>query len=298
MLKFIIAILIILLSIILFIKPLFKKGGRIIAFLMFLGGFILLIISSLVVIPAGYTGVYIFLGNVSSKPLRSGLNLVPPYVKIITFPSRLQELTLAGEDAIDARVINGLMIKTDCTTLYRLNESMMPEVYSSYATNLDELVKKILLPVIRTEIRNVISKYNADEIYSIKREEVSKEVENILSTKLKPKGIVIDSFLIRAIYLPKEVEDAIQMKLKAQQEAEAMAFKKQKAEEEAKIKIIEAKGLAEAQKIINSTLTPAYLQHEAIQAYKELAGSSNTTFVIMPTSPNAAGIPLILNGVK
>ncbi len=298
MIKFILSIILIFVSLFLLVKPFFKKGGRIFASLLLVAGVVLLIISSIVVIPAGYTGVYIFLGNVSHNSLKSGVNIVPPYVTIVTFPARLQELTLAGENAIDARVVNGLMIKTDCTTLYRLNESSVPLIYSSYAISLEELVRKILLPVIRTEIRNVISKYNADEIYSIKREEVSKEIEKILTEKLQPKGIIIDSFLIRAIYLPKEVEDAIQMKLKAQQEAEAMAFKKQKAEEEAKIKVIEAKGLAEAQKIINSTLTPAYLQHEAIQAYRDLAGSSNTTFVIMPTSPNAAGLPIILNGVR
>jgi hypothetical protein len=67
---------------------------------------------------------------------------------------------------------------------------------------------------------------------------------------------------------------------------------------EAEIKIIEAQGLAKAQQIINSTLTPYYLQHEAIESYTKLAGSQNTTFVILPTSPNSAGMPLILNGAK
>ena len=77
-----------------------------------------------------------------------------------------------------------------------------------------------------------------------------------------------------------------------------MQYKKQKATQETEIKIIEAQGLARAQQIINSTLTPYYLQHEAIQAYTKLAGSPNTTFVILPTSPNSAGMPLILNAVK
>ena len=47
--------------------------------------------------------------------------------------------------------------------------------------------------------------------------------------------------------------------------------------------------------IINSTLTPNYIQFKAIEVYKELVNSKNTTFIVMPTSPNGAGIPLILN---
>lgn len=297
MTKFFVAILLIILSIILFVKP-FKKWGRVFAFLVFLIGLILLIISSIIVVPAGYTGIYVFLGNVSERALKSGVNFVPPYVKVVYFPTRLQELTLAESNIVNARTQNGLTISLDCTTLYKIDESMVSKIYSLYATSLNELLNKIILPIIRTEIRNVISKYKAEEIYSSKREEIAKEIEKILIQKLSEKGVIVDSFLVRAILLPQEVEDAIQMKLKAQQEAEAMEFKKQKAEEEARIKVIEAKGLAEAQRIINSTLTPYYIQLEAIQLYKNLASSSNATFIIMPTSPNATGVPLIINGMR
>src|SRR4051812_41760449 len=37
-------------------------------------------------------------------------------------------------------------------------------------------------------------------------------------------------------------------------------------EQKAQVKIAEAHGIAESQRIINNTLTPQYLQHEAIQA--------------------------------
>ncbi|PIP12145.1 MAG: band 7 protein, partial [bacterium (Candidatus Stahlbacteria) CG23_combo_of_CG06-09_8_20_14_all_40_9] len=71
-------------------------------------------------------------------------------------------------------------------------------------------------------------------------------------------------------------------------------FVLKKAEKQAEVKVVEAKGIAQAQRIINRTLTVKYLQHEAIEAYKALAGSPNTTFIIMPTSPEGAGIPLII----
>ncbi len=298
MVKFLISIFLIILSFILFVKPLMKKGGRILAFIIFLAGSVLLLFSTLIIVPAGNAAIYVFFGRVSNRTLKSGVNIVPPYVKIVYFPTRLQELTLAETNIVNARTQNGLTISIDCTTLFRVNESELPVIYTSYATSIEEMLNKIILPLIRTEIRNVVSKYKAEEVYSSKREEIAKEIESIIKEKLSEKGILIDSFLVRAIFLPQEVEEAIQMKLKAQQEAEAMEFKKQKAEEEARIKIIEAKGLSEAQRIINSTLTPYYIQLEAIQVYKQLASSSNATFIIMPTSPNATGLPLIINGAR
>jgi len=300
MLKFLIAISLILISIFLIIQPKlmpFKKT-RSFGLIVLCSGFVLLFISSILVIPAGNVGVAIFFGKVSPKALKSGVNFIPPYANIVTFSTRLQEITFEKENLVEARVLNGLIIKMDSTTLYRINEEKAPEIYSLYATNIDDLKGKILIPIIRTEIRNIVSKYTAEEVYSIKREQISKEIENSLRENLSLAGVIVEKFLIRAIFLPPDLDEAIQAKLKAQQEAEAMVYKKQKAEEEARIRIIEAKGLSEAQRIINSTLTPYYLQLEAIRMYKELANSSNTTFILVPTSPNATGIPLIINGVR
>lgn len=62
-------------------------------------------------------------------------------------------------------------------------------------------------------------------------------------------------------------------------------------QQKAKIKIVEAEGIAAAQKIINETLTDKYLQHEAIGAQIKMAGSPNHTQIYIPSGPN--GIPLV-----
>jgi len=61
--------------------------------------------------------------------------------------------------------------------------------------------------------------------------------------------------------------------------------------QKAQIRVAEAKGIAAAQGIINSSLTPLYLQHEAIQAQLKMAGSPNHTQIYIPTGQN--GIPLV-----
>jgi hypothetical protein len=62
-------------------------------------------------------------------------------------------------------------------------------------------------------------------------------------------------------------------------------------QQKAQIRIQEAKGISESQKIINATLTDQYLQHEAIQAQEKMAGSPNHTQIYIPVGNN--GIPLV-----
>jgi uncharacterized iron-regulated membrane protein len=75
--------------------------------------------------------------------------------------------------------------------------------------------------------------------------------------------------------------------MKIQQTQQLVNVEKQKAE----IRVAEANGIAESQKIINATLTDRYLQHEAIQAQQQMANSPNHTTIYIPSGNN--GIPLV-----
>lgn len=75
--------------------------------------------------------------------------------------------------------------------------------------------------------------------------------------------------------------------LRIQQTAQLVRVEQQKA----KIRIINAQGLAAAQAIIDKSLTDRYLQYEAIQAQIQMASSPNHTEIYIPTGNN--GIPLV-----
>lgn len=61
----------------------------------------------------------------------------------------------------------------------------------------------------------------------------------------------------------------------------------------AEVRVAEAHGIAESQRIISTSLTSNYLQYLAIGAQKEMAHSPNHTQVYIPSGPN--GIPLVKN---
>jgi len=65
----------------------------------------------------------------------------------------------------------------------------------------------------------------------------------------------------------------------------------------AKKRIAEAEGLAIAQHDIDGTLTPLYIQHEAIQAQEAIATSGqNNTVIYVPAGTN--GTPIITQGAN
>lgn len=103
----------------------------------------------------------------------------------------------------------------------------------------------------------------------------------------------MENLLIRNITLPSSVKKAIEQKINAEQEAQKMEFVLQKETQEAERKRIEAKGIADYQRIISLNLTEKQLQYEQIKALRGLAQSSNTKIVLMGSGKDGN---IILNG--
>ncbi|HDS02374.1 MAG TPA: prohibitin family protein [Firmicutes bacterium] len=256
-----------------------------------------------VIIDAGEVGVQVLFGKVQQRTLKAGINVVNPFVNIVKYPTRIQEYTMSisideggrrGDDSVKVRTFDGLEVGVDLTVWWKIDPEKVNKVYENLAKSTYELEMKIIRPAIRTTVRDTAAIYKMDSLYTGDRVQFTNKIEETLVALLSEKSVVVDKVLVRNLSLPKLVENAIEEKMRSKQQEEAMEYKKNIASREAEIKEIEARGLANAQRIINSTLSDKYLQHEAIMAYEKLANSQNTTFVIMPTSPTATGMPLIL----
>jgi regulator of protease activity HflC (stomatin/prohibitin superfamily) len=125
----------------------------------------------------------------------------------------------------------------------------------------------------------------------VQREYISDEVKSKLEDYLKTSPFELVKLVVGNIDYPDIVAKAVEKKLAAQQLLEEKETQKAIAIKDAEIKIEEAKGIAEAQRIINSTLTENYLQHEAIQTQLVMANSPNHSTVYIPSGAN--GIPLV-----
>ncbi|MFH0923373.1 MAG: prohibitin family protein [Candidatus Falkowbacteria bacterium] len=251
-----------------------------------------LFFASVIIVDAGETGVYSLFGKVKDNELSSGFHLVIPLAKVTKMSIRTEEYTMSiaqGEgkkysaDAITSLTKEGLSVDLDMTVLYRLQEDKASDVYRELGLNFDE---KIIRPTIRTSIRDVIAQYEAKDIYSAKREEAAFQIADNLKAVMDPRGIIIESVLLRNVALPANLANAIQEKLQAEQEAEKYDFILAREKKEKERKIIEAEGQQEAQRIINQSLTTNYLYYLYINQLKDREGT-----IYVPTSPTT-GMPV------
>ncbi len=142
----------------------------------------------------------------------------------------------------------------------------------------------------RTIVRQSVQEYASRELKA-KRDSIAETIEGELNGYLENTPFEVLRLAVGNIDYPSVVAQAVEKKLAAKQLLEEKATQREIAQRDAEIRIEEAKGIAEAQKIINATLTPNYLQHEAIQAQRTMANAPNHTTVYIPVGPN--GLPLV-----
>jgi len=261
---------------------------------------ILVGIGTLVVkqVEAGQVGVQTLFGKVDNRTLESGLNIVNPMVEVTMFDIKTQNYTMSGvhdegdkggDDAIRVLSADGLEVIIDLTVLYRVLPNKAPSILKEIGA---DYKNTIVRPITRTKIRDNAVYYDAVALYSTKRDEFQGRIFNGIAKDFKDRGLVLEQLLVRNITLPQSVKVAIESKINAEQDAQKMQFVLQKERQEAERKRVEAQGIADYQKIINTGLSPQQLQYEMIKANKEIALSPNTKIIIMG---NSKGMPVMLN---
>ena len=266
---------------------------RIIALLIIATG---LLTSCIVQIDAGQIGVKTLFGKVQSDVLTSGLNFINPLIDVNRLDVHTQNYTMSGvkdegdkegDDAIRVLTSDGLEVIIDLTVLYRVQANQAPRLVRE--TGLD-FKDKIVRPVTRTKIRDNAVYYTAIDLYSNKRDEFQQRIYKTIEDNFKNRGLELEQLLVRNITLPNKVKAAIEEKINAEQEAQKMLFVLQKERQEAERKRVEAQGIADYQRIINTGLTSNQLQYEQIKAMKEIAVSQNSKVIIMGSKT-----PVIIN---
>ena len=149
---------------------------------------------------------------------------------------------------------------------------------------------RVVKEPFRTLVRRSVQSHDSREIKAL-RSEIADEVRAGLTEHLADTPFRLRSLVVGNIDYPAVVSDAVEKKLASLQLLEEKATQREIAMRDAEIRIEEAKGIAEAQRIINATLTSNYLQHEAIGAQLEMASSPNHTTVYIPVGNN--GLPLV-----
>ncbi|HER09132.1 MAG TPA: prohibitin family protein [Bacteroides sp.] len=216
-----------------------------------------------------------------------GFHVIAPWNDPIRYDVKEQK----REETMDVLDKGGLSINLDVTIIFNPFYDKIGYLHENIGVN---YVDVMVIPNVRSSVRAVTGRFNAEEIYSTKRGEVETEIIAATRKALSLKDIEMKDLLIRSIALPDKIKQAIESKLQQQQEALAYQFRLERETSEAERKRIEAQGIADYNKIISASLTDRILQQKGIDATLELANSPNSKVVVIGSGED--GLPMILGG--
>lgn len=224
-------------------------------------------------------------GLVKDKIYDPGFHIIAPWNQLIKYDVREQR----SEETMDVLDKNGLTLAVDIFVRYNPIRERIGYIHEEIGPN---YVGIVVVPEVRSAVRRIMGKYVAEEIYSTKRAEVEDEIKQETTTVLKKKNIFMQELLIRSIKLPDQLKQAIETKLKQEQEALAYQFRLDREKSEAERRRIEAEGVANYNRIVNASLSDRILKQRGIDATLELAKSQNSKVIVVGSGED--GLPIIL----
>lgn len=245
-----------------------------------------------VTINAGHGGVLFktFGGGLDTETTYGeGFHFMAPWNKMFLYEVRQQETA----EEMNVLSSNGLEIRVDVSAWYQPKFSELGLLHGKIGT---DYLRRIIIPSMRSSARSVIGRYTPEQIYSTKRDAIQDEIFVETKALLDMQHVQINQILIRSIILPPTIKNAIESKLKQEQESLEYEFKIEKAQKEALRQEIEAQGKANANKVLSASITDKILRDKGIEATLKLAESPNTKIVIIGSGKD--GLPIILGNIK
>jgi len=222
---------------------------------------------------------------IDEPPLGEGFHIVAPWNKVFVYEVRQQEIlekmNVLSSNGLDIVLEASVWFQPDFKNLGRLHQEKS-EMYK----------ERVLLPAIRSAARSVVGRYTPEQLYSSKRDAIQQEIFEETRKIVSDQYIQLNEVLVRDVTLPATIKDAIERKLKQEQESLEYEFRLITADKEAQKQIIEAQGKADANRILSASLNSMILQDKGIEATIKLAESPNSKVIVIGSGDS--GMPIIL----
>lgn len=198
------------------------------------------------------------------QPLQPGLRWIIPFMESVTqYPIYQQTYTMSianlegdvqGDDSILARTADGQEVKVDASVIYAINPPDVIKVHIAWQNRYPE---GLVRPLSRGVIRDAISQFGVEEVYSTKRGEVTELISNEMKKQMGENGLLMSNFILRNITFSSEYAASVEQKQIAEQQAQQAFYvveqRKQEAEQARQVAqgradavVIQAEGAAEA----------------------------------------------------
>ena len=225
---------------------------------------LVLLTTACVVIEDGEVGVSKSFGEISDEPVGQGVVIQVPIIRTVeTWNVKLQTKT----ETAQVPSSEGLIVGLDTSLMFQVQPDHAPTIRKTIGW---DYMNNLILPIFRSSLRDVVSGFAIKRVYSEQgRKEITEKILAVLRAKLEPRGFTVVDVLLRDVKLPARFKESIEAKLTAEQRVQQKQFELQQAVKDAEIEVARARGAAEAQKIVRSTLSDSYLQYLWIKTLNE-----------------------------
>lgn len=191
--------------------------------------------------------------GIRPQALQPGLNWVVPYFEnVVTYSISRQTYTMSiateegdipGDDSVEARTSDGQVVKIDASIIFAIDPAEVTDVHIKWQ---DQYVNNLVRPQVRGVIREAVSQFGVEEVYSKKRAELSEQLNEKMAIKLEEGGLLLVDFVLRNITFSDEYAQSVEQKQIAEQKAQEAAFVVEQRKQEAEQARQTAQGRADA----------------------------------------------------
>lgn len=244
----------------------------------------------------GYVGVQVDRygddRGVQNKVFGPGRYWIGPSSDMYEFPtfSQNDSWTKTGQDGDESftfQSVEGLSVSADIGFSYLIKRDDAPKVFQKYKKTTEEISNIVLRNMTRDALNKVASTMAIEDIYGKGKVDLQTKVFSLVSREAALSGITVDNlFFIGDIRLPRAVQESINLKISATQKAIQKENELRAAEADAAKAVAQAKGEAEANRLIAESLNsnPSVLKMKWIEKWDgklptTLAGDSTDMIV-------------------
>jgi len=204
------------------------------------------------------------------------------FVDTIDYDIRNQLAAFIGDGPqITFQDKDGVTGNLDIVVLYSIEPGSVEDLYRQYSTQ-ENFRTKVIEQDIRSIPRDVAGNYTTLDLLS-SRAEVSEDIRAALEKEWEAKGIIVTDVSLQEIRYSDAVRERFEQAQQARTDVETAKANYDRSVVDAQQKVVQAQAEADANAILNASLTPAILQ----QRYLDVLADAN--LIVVPQGFTALG---------